>query len=139
MTTNSNNPLKPTGRYRARPQSGISNETAQRVAPVLTELAEQGRLTPAEVVEAAKDPSSPLHDCFDWPLETAACNWWKQQAGCLIGAIEIEVVTPVTNTVSGIRAFHSLQIDVVSERALDDETAEPARAAHRQYMTISMV
>lgn len=53
------------------------------------ELNGGGRLTPAAVVEDAKDPASPLHDCFQWDDEKAAYAHRLDQARALITSIRI--------------------------------------------------
>ncbi len=59
----------------------------QRLAEL--ELNGGGRLTPAAVVEDAKDPASPLHDCFQWDDEKAAHAHRLDQARSLITSIRI--------------------------------------------------
>lgn len=59
----------------------------QRLAEL--ELNGGGRLTPAAVVEDAKDPASPLHDCFQWDDEKAAHAHRLDQARSLITGIRI--------------------------------------------------
>ena len=41
-------------------------------------------LQPEAVVEAAKDPESPLHHCFEWDTDKAAHGYWLVQARHLI-------------------------------------------------------
>lgn len=48
---------------------------------------ERGDMTPALVVEDARDPDSPLHDQFDWSDTAAACKWRLHQARCLIRTV----------------------------------------------------
>lgn len=59
----------------------------QRLAEL--ELDGGGRLTPAAVVEDAKDPASPLHACFQWDDEKAAQAHRLDQARALITSIRI--------------------------------------------------
>jgi hypothetical protein len=66
------------------------------------ELANGGRLTPAAVVADAKDPDSPLHDCFEWDTEKAAMSFWIIQAREIITSIK---VVQRTETVS-VRAVY---------------------------------
>lgn len=54
---------------------------------------EHGQLTPRQVVEAAKDKRSPLHDLFDWDKGSAAAKWWEHQARIVINAVKIQVTT----------------------------------------------
>lgn len=59
-----------------------------------------GRLTPEAVVEAAKDPDSPLHGEFEWDKAKAAHQHWLHQARMLIADLTIE-----TSEEKTIRAF----------------------------------
>ena len=51
-----------------------------------------GKLTPAQVVEAAKDEASPIHECFTWDDSVAAAAYRIEQARELIRRVRIEVV-----------------------------------------------
>ena len=68
----------------------------------------EGLLRPADVVEAARDPESPLHSHFEWDDTEAAEKWREEQARQLIRNVRIEVGTssPVL-----VRAFVSLPVD----------------------------
>ncbi len=52
----------------------------------------QGRLFPSEVLNAARDENSPLHDFFEWDDSAAAEAYRLDQARELIRRIKIEVV-----------------------------------------------
>lgn len=47
------------------------------------------KLHAPQLVEAAKDPSNPFHDRFDWNVKKAAYKWWLCQARAIIAEIEI--------------------------------------------------
>ena len=51
-----------------------------------------GRLDPKDVVEAAVDPDSVLHDRFEWDDSVAAASYRIDQARALIRSIKIERV-----------------------------------------------
>ena len=51
----------------------------------------RGRLTPEQVVEAARDESSPLHECFEWDDGKAAHKYRVEQARDLLKRVKIEV------------------------------------------------
>ncbi|GIW89962.1 MAG: hypothetical protein KatS3mg109_1339 [Pirellulaceae bacterium] len=53
-----------------------------------------GRLLPEHVVEAARDPASPLHSHFTWDDGEAAHRYRLWQARQLIRAVLIKVPTP---------------------------------------------
>ena len=48
-----------------------------------------GKLTPDSVVSESKNPSSPLHDNFEWNGRKAAHQWRLCQARAVIRSIEI--------------------------------------------------
>lgn len=50
-------------------------------------------LTADEVIAAARDPNSVLHDQFDWDTEKAAEEHWRHVARRLIKVVEFEVKT----------------------------------------------
>lgn len=51
----------------------------------------RGRLTPQEVVEAARPDGSALHGCFEWDDSKAAESYRIEQARELIRRVKIEV------------------------------------------------
>lgn len=66
----------------------MSNE---RVAKRLRELEREGRLRPADVVDAARPADSPLHSHFEWDDGAAAERYRLNQARTLIRSITINV------------------------------------------------
>ncbi len=71
-----------------------------------------GYLRPASVVDAARDPSNPLHSEFEWDDSLAADNYRIAQAGALIRRVKFTIVRPATEaakkiTVSSVRQFQS--------------------------------
>jgi hypothetical protein len=50
-----------------------------------------GVVTPAQVVEAARDPANPLHEEFEWDDSVAAEQWRLAQARTLIRSIRVVV------------------------------------------------
>lgn len=61
----------------------------------LTRLARDndGRLTPDNVVDAAEDEASPLHQCFEWDNDAAAHMFRVEQARHLIRSVRVDVTT----------------------------------------------
>lgn len=53
--------------------------------------ANAGSLTPAAVVDAARDPTHPLHPAFCWDDTEAAERWREQQARVLINSVRVVV------------------------------------------------
>lgn len=47
-------------------------------------------LVPSEVVDEARDPASPIHECFTWDDSVAAEKWRIEEAGVLIRSVVIE-------------------------------------------------
>lgn len=65
----------------------------QTIQDHLIELHRQhGTLTPELVVEDAKQPSSPLHELFEWNTEKAAQAHWHDVARQLIRNVRVTVV-----------------------------------------------
>lgn len=59
---------------------GLYKADAQKVADEIGE----GKITPHEVLEKAKDESSELHKCFEWNNDVAAEKYRLQQAKAII-------------------------------------------------------
>lgn len=81
-----------------------------------------GKLTPKELVEAARDVNSPLHDEFEWDNTRAAQKYREWQARYIISSIELKItVLPakVTNVElevheapsSGVKFYHVLDAE----------------------------
>lgn len=69
------------------------NDQQTRIAARLEEIERQhGRLTPALVVEDARDPTSPLHDKFTWDQAVAAEQHLLTQARLLIRSVRVSVL-----------------------------------------------
>jgi len=67
------------------------------IAHELKSLERDGRLLPADVVNAARPTNSPLHPHFDWDDSSAAEKYRLDQARTLIRSVQTEV--RVTNGV----------------------------------------
>lgn len=70
-------------------------------------LERNGRVDPADLIAAAKDPSHPCHDDFTWDIEKAAAERWRDQSRALIRKCKFEVLveevtTPVVNYVPSV-------------------------------------
>ena len=65
--------------------------TEQAIGELNALAGRTGKLTPEQVVEAAKNPKSPLHDCFTWDNNAAAEKWRIEEARELIRSVRIEV------------------------------------------------
>ncbi len=87
-------------------------------------LAQNGIITPADLVEDAKKKSSPLHECFEWDDTTAAKAHRVSQAAHLLRCIEVTVERE-DETSFVVRAFHHVSTEkqqgyVTVESALKD-------------------
>lgn len=72
-----------------------------------------GRLTPADVLEAAKAKSSPLHKAFEWDDTEAARKFRLEQASYLIRSIEVVVIATKgkAQQPTTVRAFVNVRRD----------------------------
>lgn len=96
--------------YRWNPRPGFDwKGDAQAIGEHIEELATQtGSVTPATLVEDARNPKSPLYPNFEWDDTAAAESWRGHTARNLIGSLVVVKVneTQVTGTV---RAFVSVR------------------------------
>lgn len=77
------------------PRAGANTPGADAIQAELQRLfdANNGRLTPEQVVDAARSPASPLHARFDWSDADAAAKWRLEQARGLIRSVRLVVET----------------------------------------------
>jgi hypothetical protein len=88
-----------------------------------------GTLTPANVVDAARDPNHPLHNRFQWNDSVAGEAYRKIQARALIRTVRCSFVSP-TNGPTSLRVFHSVPgTSTPVYEALDDITMDPVAQA----------
>lgn len=84
---------------------------------LLEELAaireKRGALTPAAVVEEAKDPQHPLHSRFEWDDSIAGDAYRRQQAHELIRSVRIiySAQGAKESNIGSVRAFHAIRHD----------------------------
>ncbi len=97
--------------YRWKPGS-TAKVDAQVVGETLEALRvrQNGRLESEDVLDVARDPTSPLHPHFEWDDSIAAEAHRLDQARYLIRSIEVEVEKADAPPVP-IRAFVSVQRD----------------------------
>jgi len=62
-----------------------------QIAEKLRELEKDGRLLPADVLEEARNPDSPLHGHFEWDDTEAAAKYRLSQARALIRTVKLNV------------------------------------------------
>lgn len=66
---------------------------------------EHGSLTPALVVDVARDPEHPLHSRFEWDDSRAAEKWRLEQAGQLLRV----TYRPIEGKATDLRAFSAIK------------------------------
>jgi hypothetical protein len=75
----------------------LSADEKVRVREALATLAESDfGLTAEAVVQAARDPKSPLHALFDWDTKRAAERYWLIEARAIIVSFKYTMVTTTT-------------------------------------------
>jgi hypothetical protein len=72
---------------------------------------ERGELTPALVVDVARDNRHPLHTRFEWNNTIAAEKYRRVQAHDLIRSVRVNYTSPKTGNPISIRAFHAVKKD----------------------------
>ena len=85
-----------------------------------------GKLTPKELVEAARDVNSPLHNEFEWNDGIAAQKYREWQARYIISSIELTIINVASEPTEvelfvadkneepaayGVKFYHSLDSD----------------------------
>lgn len=87
-----------------------------------------GGLKPKDVVNAAEDEDSILHDIFEWKDDTAAHNWRILQARNFIREVEIEIVF------TGTDAPH--EVEFVVARAMHNVVDEEGDHQYISFQTM---
>lgn len=92
--------------YEWRPGARFPVE-ADIVGERLSELGQQneGRITPALVVEDARPEDAPLHPCFEWSDPQAAQLYREEQARLLIRSVRVVVRDESKSEPVAVRAF----------------------------------
>jgi hypothetical protein len=70
---------------------------------------ERGELTPALIVDVARDDRHPLHGRFEWNNTVAAEKYRRDQAHNLIKSVRLTYVSAKTQEPISIRAFHAVR------------------------------
>ena len=67
------------------------NAVRRAIEVEMEKLAIRDVLTPEQVVEAARDPASPLHEEFEWDDTEAGHKWRLNQARTLIRSVRVTI------------------------------------------------
>lgn len=111
--------------------------TAQQVGTELSRIYQtRGALTPASVVDEARDPTAVLHNAFEWDDETAAENYRQAQARQVIRSVVLVSEPEKGEQAPIVRAFVSLSDPAAGERA---RTYKPVIEAMRDPMSADEV
>lgn len=91
--------------------------------------ANYGAITPAHVVDAARDPENPLHDNFEWDDTEAAEAWRRQQARMLIARVRVTIEQPRDHGIVQVvvRGMASVETETGREYLPVHEVAEDER------------
>jgi hypothetical protein len=121
---------------------------AQRAAVKALEN-KRGQIKPRQIVEAARNKQSPLHELFDWDVAASAEKWWLHRARVILGAVTIQVSTKeftyktsaymVDTTVEGqgYRSVAALKTDSESARESLIYTLEMAAGHLRRSLDLA--
>ena len=74
--------------YRWKSNTRIKTD-ANIAGAVMEKLAEEGRLTPRNLVDESRDKDAPLHQEFEWDDSVAAENYREEQARGMIRFLEV--------------------------------------------------
>jgi len=66
-----------------------NKRSSKKIADALEQLSKDGKLTPVEVVDAARNVNHPLHSYFEWDNSRAAELYRLAQARILINHVEV--------------------------------------------------
>lgn len=113
----------------------------------------RGKITPQQVLDAARDEDNPLHSFFDWDDDEAAENWRLHQARTLIKSVKIEIQTTTTKIKavgfvrdpskdsddSGYVSVKSVKNDEDAQREILISEFDRARSALKRARKIALV
>lgn len=115
-------------RWMARKGAHMSNAQAERYGAELQRLYGMGMaLTAENVVEAAQDAASPLHDWFTWSNAVAGRRWRAHEARKMLHSIVFVVDDSRDADPEPLRFFVALQVERDGE---DDMEYVPMPVVH---------
>lgn len=89
-----------------RPGFNLFKADAQKVADEIGSIGEE--VTPAQIVERARDNTTELHKCFEWDDSVAADKYRLYQARKVVCHLVIKEVEEKANT-APVRVFHKTE------------------------------
>jgi len=116
--------------YFARAGSRFTDEDAQIIGPELKRL---GPATAKQIVDAARDPNSPLHPYFEWDDHEAAERFREGQARVMAASIMVRVVDR-SGKEQTVRAFQAVRLVTAGEERESEE-----KPAQKVYMDVYQV
>lgn len=104
---------------------GKGPHDAAAIANELNRIEREKRvLRPDYVLEAAREPTNPLHRYFEWDDTAAAAQWRLRQARELIASVRVKITAaperPPFRAFLHVAAPHQQQRYVSTERAMSD-------------------
>lgn len=114
---------------------GIFNADPQKVAEEILSIGDE--VTPAQIVEMARNEETELHKCFDWDDHSAAEKWRKQQARQILCYLVIKEDNPKPDTVP-VRVFQKNDTGCYKQSAIifrqPDEYQKLLQAAYAELL-----
>lgn len=112
--------------YRMKNQALVGADRAQEIGDALARIsaANGDRLRPEDIVEAARDPASPLHPFFEWDDQIAAEKYRVERARFLLRHIEMRVDATNDPALAPsepvfVRKYHSVDVSPSDAEAED--------------------
>lgn len=116
----------------------MNSHNRQAIEDRLQEIAERdGRLTADAVIEDAKSPESPLHTEFEWDVDKAALEYWREQARRLIRSVRV-TVTVEHHTMAVPRYVKSPEYPLREQAYADSQQIKPDREKSRQAIAYEL-
>jgi len=91
--------------YFAAAGSRLTDKDARILGPTLVALGEQGEVTAASVVEAARSENCPMHSYFEWDDTKAAGLYREGQASEIINTVRVRYVSQDDGMERSTRAY----------------------------------
>lgn len=99
---------------------------------------ERGELTPALVVDVARDNAHPLHARFEWDDALAAEKHRRTQAHQLIRSVRVSYTNTKTGAPISIRAFHAVRRPDTGKYAYEPTAVVMQDPAIMQLLRVEM-